>query len=127
MAENQKVLALRPGYLVALSTSITGGVEYAKQALNAKEEAEAAAVKVVDGSTVEAWKTVKLTEDAKEYDRAVKVRGAARSMVSAVCVQTPFSLLCPADKLDKLEQARRDAYAARDESSAFFAAPMNWR
>lgn len=102
---SSNILTLRPGLLVALSTSITGGVEYSKKNLNGKVAAEDMSLRVEEGAGVEAWETVKVTEDPEEHVRAVRVRANARAYILSVCVSSPFGLLCPVSKSKELEEA----------------------
>lgn len=50
-----------------------------------------------------------------EHDGAVKARGKARSLITSVCVQSAFGLLCPAWEEDKLLAAVREARAVAEE------------
>lgn len=54
-------------------------------------------------------------DDPGEHDGAVKARGKARSMITSVCVQSAFGLLCPAWEEDKLLAAVREARAVAEE------------
>ena len=81
------VNTIRPGLLVSLSTEIKGGVSYEREEIRAEHW-------VGDAKEAE-WQTRKRIEDAAEYERAVKVRGKARSLVVAQCAQSRHGLLCP--------------------------------
>jgi hypothetical protein len=54
-------------------------------------------------------------DDPAEHDGAVKARGKARSLITSVCVQSAFGLLCPAWEEDKLQAAVREARAVAHE------------
>lgn len=54
-------------------------------------------------------------DDPGERDGAVKARGKARSLITSVCVQSAFGLLCPAWEEDKLQAAVREARAVAEE------------
>lgn len=82
-----KAQLLKPGFMIALASSLKGGVQY--QTIH--EESD----KSSDGALTEKWETTKTVFDAAEHDRAVKVRGAAQYQVRRLCVVTPFCLLCP--------------------------------
>lgn len=82
-----KAQLLRPGFMIALASSMKGGINYETQ----HEESERS-----DGGVLtEEWTTTKTVFDVEEFERAVKVRGEARYLISKLCVKTPFCLLCP--------------------------------
>ena len=99
---------LKPGYLVSLKTSLTGGVTYDRQDLPAPEGGD-------EHTAVARWETTRVIEDEDEYQRAVKARSAARSAIVRVCVHTAFGLLCPEAREPLLDEAIR---AAQDIASA---------
>jgi len=82
-----KTQLLRPGFMIALASSLKGGVEY--QTIH--EETD----KSSEGILTEKWETTKTVFDAEEHERAIKVRGAANYQIRRLCVVTPFCLLCP--------------------------------
>src|SRR5262249_33643477 len=47
--------------------------------------------------------------DPKEHEDAVKTRANARNLISAVCAQSAFGLLCPEEKIEALEGAIQEA------------------
>lgn len=102
-----KTSTIRPGLLVSLKTSITGGVNYQRIDLDAQKE--------IEGATVTRWETTKVVEDPGEFDRAVKVRGKCRSLITAVCTASDFGLLCPtlreSDLASAIEEAKKLAAA----------------
>jgi len=90
-----KITTIRPGFLVALKTSVDGGVRYERIDLDAV------------GDSVAKWQTTKFVDDVEEYEAAAKCRNKARNEITSVCASTGFGLVCPEDKEDDLT----DAYA----------------
>jgi hypothetical protein len=99
---------LRPGLLVALSTSIRGNVTYVKKDLETGKIIES-------GEEVARWETERTIADPVEHERAVKARSKARSIISSVCIQTAFGLLCPEVDAPDLDKAISDARKVVDE------------
>lgn len=99
---------LRPGLLVALKSNITGNVKYAKTVIEADKQ-------LADGARVAKWETERTITDAIEHEAATKIRSKARSLISAVCVQSAFGLLCPEDRGAELENAIIEARALTEE------------
>jgi len=90
---------LRPGILVGLKTKISGdNVEYAKTVIEEEHVNE-------NGELIAKWQTDKTVADAEEQERAVKVRSAARNLVTGVCAKSDFGYLCPDNKEAELEAA----------------------
>lgn len=89
---------LRPGLLVSLKTSIRGNVSYVKEMIEFDTE-------IAPGKRRSKWDTTRTIDDAAEHEAAVKVRGKARSIVSSVCSNTTFGLLCQQDRADELTKA----------------------
>ncbi len=83
-----------PGILVALKTSVTGGVSYQHQSL---EEDEAGKVK--------RWETTRLMDDPDERKKAAETCGKAANLVARLCVRTSFGLLCRTDREQELDEA----------------------
>ena len=97
---------LRPGFMVAVSTSITGNVSYHVEDQGARE--------TVEGEEA-TWITNRLTRDKDEQERATKARSLARSALQTVCTKSKFCLLCPEANKDKLDGAiARAQQIARD-------------
>ena len=98
---------IRPGLIVALRSTLRGGVSYTKTTLEAEHMEGAAAVAK--------WETTRQIEDAQEHAAAVVARGAARSAITRVCCASSFGLLCPESKeaelSDAIDQARAIAAA----------------
>lgn len=82
-----RTVSLRPGLLIALSTRMSGGVEYRRVDLEANT--------VDTGSRVERWETTKVVADPAEHERAVKIRGKASNLIRGACTRSDFGLLCP--------------------------------
>jgi len=81
-----KTQLLRPGFMLALATTMTGGTAY--ELHESDTEREGGMLKRRRDSTVTIY-------DVEEHDKAVEVRGAARYQITRLCVKTPFGLLCP--------------------------------
>jgi len=97
---------LKPGFLVSLKTSLTGGVSYSRVDLDAERPD--------DGAEIARWETIRKIEDPDEHKRATKVRSQAGSLIRSVCVSTAFGLLCPESKEAELEDAILRAQALVD-------------
>ena len=104
------ISTLRPGLLVSLKTSLSGNVRYAATQLEADH------IDAATGVRRARWETERVITDPQEHEAAVKARGKARSLVTAVCAQSAFGLLCPAADEDKLQDAMR---AAREVAGTF--------
>ncbi len=99
---------IRPGLLVSLKSSVTGNVSYRKRDLETDHTTE-------DGARKAKWETERTISDPAEYEEATKIRGKARSLISAVCAVSTFGLLCPQDNAEKLAAAIKEAQdIARD-------------
>src|SRR5574341_2098984 len=108
-----KATTIKPGFLVSLHTATRGGVRYQRVDLE-EEKVEVPAdetwVSSGDGELVivqekKRWETTRVVEDAAEHEMAGKVRSKARGFICSVCVNTPFGLLCPADREQELDAA----------------------
>lgn len=82
------ISTLRPGLLVSLKTSLTGNVKYATVDLEQDHL-------TADGQKRARWETTRVVVDPAEHEAAVVARGKARSLITAVCAQSAFGLLCP--------------------------------
>jgi len=98
---------LRPGLLVAVTTSIRGNVRYRTTDLGTTT--------TVDGAEESRWETERHVTDKAEQERASKARSAARSLVQSACAQSAFGLLCPESKREDLEAAIGGARAIVDQ------------
>lgn len=105
-----RVSNLRPGLLVSLKTNLTGNVSYQTRDLENDRYA--------DGEAVARWETIRTTVKPEEQEAGVKARGKARTAVLAVCSQSSFGLLCPADREGDLEEAVAEARRVADEFNA---------
>lgn len=93
---------IRPGFIVALRTTLRGGVSYRKVMLEPERMEGVAAVSK--------WETTRQIEDAEEHARAVVARGAARSAVSRVCyASATFGLFCLESRESELSDAIAEA------------------
>lgn len=101
-----KTSTIRPGLLVALSTTVSGNVHYHKQDLGRTNEGEAEILR---------WETERTIKDPAEFKAAGQVRMKARGCVIGVCAQSTFGLLCPEDKAEALAKAIRKAHELADE------------
>ena len=99
---------LRPGLLISLKTSISGGVNYQKEVIEGEHVTD-------DGSQKARWETTRTIVDPKEHERATKARGKAGSIIRSVCAQSAFGLICPESDADKLEKAIADARKVADD------------
>lgn len=96
---------IRPGLLIALKSSVTGGVYYERVDLDRDARRSK-------------WETTRIVTDPEEHDRAVKTRAKALAEVRAVCSTSAFGLLCPEDKEAELDAAIARAQAIRAEHNA---------
>jgi DNA primase large subunit len=97
---------LKPGFLVSLKTSLTGGVSYSRIDLDAERPE--------GGAELARWETLRKIEDPDEHKRATKVRSAARALIESVCVKTAFGLLCQESKSAELDEKIQSAHALVD-------------
>lgn len=106
-----QVATLRPGLLVALSTSITGNTSYNKRVIEADHVTGS-------GSKLMVWETERTIVDPAEHEKAARARNAARAIVSGICSKSTFGLLCPEEKADKLAEAIKQAREVADAFNA---------
>lgn len=92
---------IKPGLLVAVKSSVAGGVSYRRTDLAAAPSVDAIGANV----EVSTWETTRIVADAAEHDRAVKARGLAIREIGAQCARTAFGLLCPVDREADLDAA----------------------
>ena len=93
---------LRPGLLVGLKTAVRGGVKYDR-------------VDLENDENVSKWTTTRTIDDPAEHERAVKARQQARQVITRVCSDTDFGLLCLQSNADLLEAAIEEARRIADE------------
>jgi hypothetical protein len=98
---------LRPGLLISLKTSIRGNVKYDKRDTTRET--------IIDGKAVAEWETKRTIADPVEMKRATETRTKARGLISSVCVNSAFGLLCPEKAQEELDAAVREAHKVVDE------------
>ena len=106
---------LRPGFLVSLKTTLRGNVSYRTVDIEADHTMN-------NGERRAVWETTRTVADADEHARAVKARSKARSIVTGVCAQSAFGLLCPEANADNLQKAIAEA----DAIARAFNATATW-
>jgi hypothetical protein len=104
-----KISTLRPGLLVSLKTSLQGNVSYKTRDIEVEHLEE-------DGTLRARWETARMVQDPGEHEAGVKARSRARALVTAVCSDSTFGLLCPEASRSDLTDAIE---AARDIAAAF--------
>jgi hypothetical protein len=102
---------IRPGLLVSLKTSIRGNISYEHRDIEQEHLTD-------DGRKLAKWETERSISDPAEYDAAVKVRSKVRSVVSSVCANSAFGLLCPEKSIDDLDNAIAEARRLADGFNA---------
>ena len=108
----QTTQLLRPGFMIALHSSLKGGVHYKVTPLVSEESRESV---VDDNTAVEEWKTRKTVDNVEEHEAAVKVRGAALYLIRKHCIKSPFGLLCPEVNEAALDSGVVEANLLRDD------------
>lgn len=87
---------IKPGLLVALSTSVKGGIRYERIDLGTERI----------GDTERAnWETHREIADLKEYEGATQTRNKCSSLIRSACVATSFGLFCPTANEEQLDRA----------------------
>jgi len=102
---------LKPGILVSLNTTLTGGVKYERIDVEAAHMTE-------NGEEVAKWETTRKIDDPTEFKSAVKLRVQAAAVVRALCAKTAFGLLCPESKEAELDAAIAQAHKICDDWNA---------
>lgn len=102
------ISTLRPGLLVSLKTSLQGNVSYRTRDIEAEHDAS-------DGTRRATWETDKTIRDPAEHEAGIKARSRARGLVTAVCSDSTFGLLCPELDRDALTRAMEQAREIADE------------
>lgn len=108
---NIQTSTLRPGLLVSLKTSIVGNVRYAKQTIEAEYLTD-------DGAQEARWETQRTIADPVEHEAAKKARARARSLITGVCANSAFGLICPEIDAPNLDAAVAEARKIADEFNA---------
>jgi len=97
------ISTLRPGLLVSLKTSLQGNVTYRTRDIEPEHMTG-------EGTLRATWETDRTVRDPAEHEAGVKARSKARSLVTAVCSESTFGLLCPEDYrarlMDAIDEAR---------------------
>lgn len=91
-------ITLRPSILVVLRTTVTGGVTYDRTDLDTGEAP-------MPGVSRRRWVTDCTIMDPEEHERAGKVRSAARSLFTRICVDAPLGLMLPLTITEEGEDA----------------------
>jgi hypothetical protein len=91
------ISTLRPGLLVSLKTSVSGNAIYRRRDLENTTTDE--------GAARARWETERTIVDPVEHDTATKVRTKARVLITAVCANSNFGLLCPESASEELNAA----------------------
>lgn len=92
-------IKIKPGIIVALKTSLRGGVKYTRVQL------DDAGIVAGEGAAVKRWETTRVIEDRESFEAAQKCRSTSSGLVRKACAQTAFGLLCPLDREDDLDAA----------------------
>ena len=106
-----KTSTLKPGVLVGLKTTLSGGVNYQHNDIEADHSDG-------DGGRVAKWETTRQIENEQEYERAVVARSAARIAITRVCHATSFGLLCPTEREPQLLAAITESRRIAQEFNA---------
>lgn len=108
---NIAISTIRPGLLVSLSTSVTGNVKYRRRDIE-QDHID------VNGVRRATWETEKAIEDPAEHEEAIKVRSRIRTIITSLCAQSSFGLLCPEAIADQLGDAIREGRDLADDFNA---------
>lgn len=99
---------LRPGLLVGLKTTVTGGVQYFTNELDPDHRTET-------GARVAKWETTRQIADAEEHAQAVVARSKARTAIVRHCCLSAFGYLCPEANEAALREGIKEAQAVAAE------------
>lgn len=103
------MITIRPGILVSLKTSVSGGVVYERKDIEPEHSFGG------DGKRSK-WETTRTVQDADEFETACKTRIAAGDRIRNACMKTGFGLVCPQAKIAALDEA---VATSRREVDAF--------
>lgn len=103
------MLRLKASYLISVTTSIKGGVEYHRVELEHTSEGS---------RQTERWETKKVIRDVEEHEAASEARKNIRNKLASCCATTPFGLICQEGDYPKMEEAIKEANRIRDEFNA---------
>lgn len=99
---------LRPGLLVSVKTSLSGGVDYDKRIIERDHITK-------DGIRKARWETARTITDPEEFEEANRVRLKAASLIRRVCAHSAFGLLCLEERGGELDEAINEARRSCDE------------
>lgn len=113
---------IRPGILVALKTTLSGGVSYVRKDLETGlTEEELKAIAKENGTKIPAitrWETVRTIDDPADYEAASKVRNLAGNTIRGACAKTSFGLLCTVEQEAALDAACATAQKVVEDHNA---------
>lgn len=111
----KKTITMKPGILVALRTTVAGGVQYERRTLEADDRGENE-----EGTTtaISKWETTKVVQDPDEVERATAARGKAGAEIRKLCTRTSFGLLCALANEGELNEAILRARTIAEEFNA---------
>lgn len=104
-----KARLLKPSFIVGLSSSVRGGIAYNREELENKTEG---------GTEISKWNTTRTIDDKEEYEKAIKIRGKACSLIRSLCHHTGHYLFCPLEKEAELDVAIEEAKALVEKTNA---------
>lgn len=104
-----RTTTMKPGLLVSLKTTVSGGIQYERVQLDHKREGE---------TEVDRWETQRTIEDVAQWEATKRVRSQAAHLIRRVCITTNFGLLCPIERADELDEAIAEAQKMADEHNA---------
>lgn len=94
MMSEARTQVMVPGILVALKTSVRGGVEYQQVPIEEDEDGK-----------VKRWETTRIMDDPEERKAAGEISGKASTIIARLCVRTNFGMLCRTDREAELDAA----------------------
>jgi len=104
-----KTSILAPGYLVALKSSVTGGISYTREDIRTEIKRK--------GTVESEWNTKKTIANKERFDLATKARNDINTAIRSVCARTGFGLLCPLSREGELSAAIALAKDIRDAAN----------
>lgn len=107
--EKLKTSILAPGYLVALKSSVTGGIEYTREDIKTDVKR--------NGRVESEWNTKKIIQDKARFEQATKARNDINTAIRSVCARTGFGLLCPIAREEELMTSIALAREIRDAAN----------
>lgn len=104
-----KTSILAPGYLVALKSSVTGGIEYTREDIKTDVKR--------NGRVESEWNTKKIIQNQERFAQATKARNDINTAIRSVCARTGFGLLCPIAREEELMTSIALAREIRDAAN----------